>query len=151
MNRYEAELIKRVVNDVACKLGNKTLHVAKHPIGISSRVQGVISLLKGARNNVGIVGIYGIAGIGKTTIAKAVFNSLYFGFEGSSFLLGVKEISDKPNGLVELQERLLHGILKPNVWKINNVYEGMNLIKELLVIKLVYQESQLLVLKSRIY
>uniref|UniRef100_A0A6N2KV25 TIR domain-containing protein n=1 Tax=Salix viminalis TaxID=40686 RepID=A0A6N2KV25_SALVM len=116
-NGYEAELIKRVVNYVACKLGNKTKNVAKHPV-------------EGARNNVGIVGIYGIAGIGKTTIAKAVFNNHYFRFEGSSFLSGVKEISDKPNGLVELQERLLHDILKPNVWKINNVYEGMNLIKE---------------------
>uniref|UniRef100_A0A6N2MZI6 TIR domain-containing protein n=1 Tax=Salix viminalis TaxID=40686 RepID=A0A6N2MZI6_SALVM len=119
-----------VVNDVACKLGNKTLHVAKHPEGISSKVQGVISLLRGARNNFGIVGIYGIAGIGKTTIAKVVFNNLYFGFEGSSFHSGVKEISDKSTGLVELQECLLHDILKPNVWKINNVYEGMNLIKE---------------------
>uniref|UniRef100_A0A6N2KPL9 TIR domain-containing protein n=1 Tax=Salix viminalis TaxID=40686 RepID=A0A6N2KPL9_SALVM len=115
-NGYEAEFIKRVVNDVACKLGNKTLHVAKHPVG--------------ARNNVGIVGIHGIAGTGKTTIAKAVFNNLYSRFEGSSFLSGVKEISDKLNGLVELQERLLHDILKPNVWKISNVYEGMNLIKE---------------------
>uniref|UniRef100_A0A6N2L5G3 TIR domain-containing protein n=1 Tax=Salix viminalis TaxID=40686 RepID=A0A6N2L5G3_SALVM len=129
-NGNEAELIKKVVNDVACKLGNKTLHVAKHPVGISSRVRDVISLLRGARNSVGIVGIYGIAGIGKTTIAKAVFNSFYSEFEGSSFLSGVKEISDKPNGLVELQERLLHDILKPNVWKISNDYEGMNLIKE---------------------
>lgn len=129
-NGYEAEFIKRIVSDVACKLGNKTLHVAKHPVGIYSRVQGIISLLKGAKPDVGIVGIHGIAGIGKTTIAKAVFNKLYFGFEGSSFLSDVKEISDKPNGLVELQERLLHDILKPNVWKVSNVYEGMNLIKE---------------------
>lgn len=129
-NGYEAEFIKRIVSDVACKLGNKTLHVAKHPVGIYSRVQGIISLLKGAKPDVGIVGIHGIAGIGKTTIAKAVFNKLYFGFEGSSFLSDVKEISDKPNGLVELQERLLHDILKPNVWKLSNVYEGMNLIKE---------------------
>uniref|UniRef100_A0A6N2KLW5 NB-ARC domain-containing protein n=1 Tax=Salix viminalis TaxID=40686 RepID=A0A6N2KLW5_SALVM len=113
MNRYEAELIKRVVSDVACKLGNKTLHFAKHPVG--------------AKHNVGIVGIHGIAGIGKTTIAKAVFNNLYSRFEGSSFLSDVKEISDKPNGLVELQERLLHDILKR---LISNVYEGMNLIKE---------------------
>ncbi|XP_061944437.1 disease resistance protein RUN1-like isoform X2 [Populus nigra] len=129
-NGYEAEFIKRIVSDVACKLGNKTLHVAKHPVGIYSRVQGIISLLKGAKPDVGIVGIHGIAGIGKTTIAKAVFNKLYFGFEGSSFVSDVKEISDKPNGLVELQERLLHDILKPNVWKVSNVYEGMNLIKE---------------------
>ncbi|KAJ6857980.1 hypothetical protein NC652_040496 [Populus alba x Populus x berolinensis] len=130
MNRYEAEFIKRIVSDVVCKLGNKTLHVAKHPVGIYSRVQDIISLLKGAKPDVGIVGIHGIAGIGKTTIAKAVFNKLYFGFEGSSFLLDVKEVSDKPNGLVELQERLLHDILKPHVWKVSNVYEGMNLIKE---------------------
>ncbi|KAJ6857978.1 TMV resistance protein N [Populus alba x Populus x berolinensis] len=129
-NGYEAEFIKKIVSDVACKLGNKTLHVAKHPVGIYSRVQGIISLLKGAKPDVGIVGIHGIAGIGKTTIAKAVFNKLYFGFEGSSFLSDVKEISDKPNGLVELQERLLHDILKPHVWKVSNVDEGMNLIKE---------------------
>uniref|UniRef100_A0A6N2KM27 TIR domain-containing protein n=1 Tax=Salix viminalis TaxID=40686 RepID=A0A6N2KM27_SALVM len=129
-NGYEAEFIKKVVSDVACKLGNKTLHVAKHPVGISSRVRGVISLLTGARNNVGIVGIHGIAGIGKTTIAKAVFNYLYSRFEGSSFLSSVKEISDKPNGLVKLQERLLHDILKSKVWKISNVDEGINLIKE---------------------
>ncbi|KAJ6951285.1 TMV resistance protein N [Populus alba x Populus x berolinensis] len=129
-NGYEAEFIKRIVSDVVCKLGNKTLHVAKHPVGIYSRVQDIISLLKGAKPDVGIVGIHGIAGIGKTTIAKAVFNKLYFGFEGSSFLLDVKEVSDKPNGLVELQERLLHDILKPHVWKVSNVYEGMNLIKE---------------------
>ncbi|KAJ6857975.1 TMV resistance protein N [Populus alba x Populus x berolinensis] len=129
-NGYEAEFIKKIASDVACKLGNKTLHVAKHPVGIYSRVQGIISLLKGAKPDVGIVGIHGIAGIGKTTIAKAVFNKLYFGFEGSSFLSDVKEISDKPNGLVELQERLLRDILKPQVWKVSNVYEGMNMIKE---------------------
>ena len=75
MNRYEAEFIKKIVSDVACKLGNKTLHVAKHPVGIYSRVQGIISLLKGAKPDVRIVGIHGIAGIGKTTIAKAVFTN----------------------------------------------------------------------------
>uniref|UniRef100_A0A6N2LU02 TIR domain-containing protein n=1 Tax=Salix viminalis TaxID=40686 RepID=A0A6N2LU02_SALVM len=34
-----AKFIKRVVSDVACKLGNKTLHVAKHPVGISCKVR----------------------------------------------------------------------------------------------------------------
>ncbi|KAG5224076.1 disease resistance protein [Salix suchowensis] len=41
-NGYEAEFIKRVVSDVACKLGNKTLHVAKHPVGISSKKMNMV-------------------------------------------------------------------------------------------------------------
>jgi hypothetical protein len=72
-------------------------------------------------------------GIGKTTIAKVVFNQLCYdcgyGFEGISFLLNVKEKSE-PNDLVLLQQQLLHDILRQNTEKINNVDRGKVLIKE---------------------
>ncbi|KAG2730519.1 hypothetical protein I3760_01G296300 [Carya illinoinensis] len=71
-----------------------------------------------------------MGGIGKTTIAKAVYNEIYLEFEGSSFLLNIKEISEKPDGLVRLQEQLLSDVLKTKNLKISNVDGGITLIKE---------------------
>ncbi|KAG5224072.1 TMV resistance protein [Salix suchowensis] len=44
-NGYAAEFIKRVVSDVACKLENKTFHVAKHPVGSFFKVSARDGLL----------------------------------------------------------------------------------------------------------
>jgi ABC-type transporter Mla maintaining outer membrane lipid asymmetry ATPase subunit MlaF len=52
------------------------LEVAKYPVRIESCIQDVHKLLDIKNNNVRMVGIWGPGGIGKTTIAKAVFNSI---------------------------------------------------------------------------
>jgi hypothetical protein len=106
------------------------LNVARHPIGINYRVDRVKDLLNFGTSNVRIVGIYGMGGIGKTTIAKAVYNQICYEFEGSSCLLNIKEISEQPNGLVRLQEQLLCDILKMKTLKIDNVDRGINLIQK---------------------
>ena len=93
------------------------------------------ALLNLEKSDVSIVGIYGMGGIGKTTIAKAVYNQICDEFEGSCCLLNIKEISEQSNGLIDLQERLLSDILKLKNLKIKFEDEGIKMIKERLCFK----------------
>jgi hypothetical protein len=53
-----------------------------------------------------MVGIWGAGGIGKTSIAKAIYNLIAYRFEGACFLPNVRETS-----LVKLQNKLLSKII----------------------------------------
>nr|VVW58396.1 unnamed protein product [Nymphaea colorata] len=71
------------------------------------QVEDVMKLLQTEANDVRIVGIHGMGGIGKTTISKAIYNSIYRKFDGASFILNIAERSKQPNGLVDLQKQLI--------------------------------------------
>jgi hypothetical protein len=152
MCRFESEykFIGKIVEKVSMKINRVPLHVANNPVGLESRVLEVTSLLgleSGERVN--MVGIYGIGGIGKSTIARAVHNFIGDQFEGVCFLADIrgKEIH---HGLVQLQETLLSEILGEKDIKVGDIFKGILMIKRrlqrkkvLLILDNIDKETQL--------
>ncbi|KAK9944453.1 hypothetical protein M0R45_010022 [Rubus argutus] len=127
--RYESEFIKKIVKVIEDKLSRTPLGVDPYLIGIDSRVYDINLWLQDGSTNVDILVIYGMRGIGKTTIAKCVYNSNFKRFEGSSFLENIREMSVQPNGLIQIQKQLLSDVLNRKKVKIYNVSEGITTIE----------------------
>ncbi|XP_059277143.1 disease resistance protein RUN1-like isoform X2 [Lycium ferocissimum] len=126
---HESRFIESIIKQVLQEVNQTPLDVAWHPVGVDSRVKHIELLLQnGCEKEVRMVGIYGVGGIGKTTLAKAMYNRIFRYFGSSCFLLDVKSEAEA-FGLVKLQEKLLHQILKTKDIKVSSTAEGVNLIK----------------------
>ncbi|KAH0982041.1 hypothetical protein GBA52_009218 [Prunus armeniaca] len=128
-DRYESQFIQNIVEEIENKLNHTTPNIAPHLVGIDNCVRGINMWLKDRSNDVGVAVIYGMGGVGKTTIAKAAYNQNFDKFQGSSFLPDVRAASEQPNGLVCLQRKLLSDIQKGKTKKIYSIDEGMSKIK----------------------
>ncbi|XP_048423050.1 LOW QUALITY PROTEIN: disease resistance protein RPV1-like [Pyrus x bretschneideri] len=125
-NRREAKLIREIVDKIIREWlpSAEKLHLAKHPVGIYTRIQDIITYLSnGGSDVVRMVGIWGMGGLGKTTAAKAIYNHIHHKFQFKSFL-NVSEYD-----LVDLQGKLVSDILKQTESKITSVDGGISLIK----------------------
>ncbi|GJX96208.1 Toll/interleukin-1 receptor domain-containing protein [Tanacetum coccineum] len=99
-------------------------------VGMKTRVKDVISSLEFGINEVRMIGIKGIGGGGKTTIARAVFDHLSNHFEAKSFVENVREVSNGSEcGLKKLKEQVLSDVLKEKVTNLNSVNNRKNMMK----------------------
>ena len=127
LGRHEAKLIEEIVGDICNKLDRTSSSYTNGLVGMESRVKKMDDLLCIGSPDVRMVGLWGMAGIGKTTIAKAIYERIYALFEGCCFLSNVREESHKV-GLSHLQIELLSQIFKEgNPQKFSR---GINFIKD---------------------
>ncbi|XP_028785145.1 disease resistance protein RML1B-like [Neltuma alba] len=107
--RDEAELIQKIVKDILQKLEQKYPPAEiKGLIGIEDNCIEIELLLKDAKTKT--IGIWGMGGIGKSTIAKTIFLKYSSHYDCSCFLENVRE--ESKNGLSELRRKFLSRLLR---------------------------------------
>ncbi|KAI5352525.1 hypothetical protein L3X38_005416 [Prunus dulcis] len=136
----EAELIQLLVKRVLTEIRKTPVGLAAYTVGLDSRVEVMMRLLDVRSKDIRVVGIHGMGGVGKTTLAKALFNRLVGCFECHSFISNVREISAEHEGLVSLQNRLI-GSLSSNTMSVNELNTGISAIKAI-----AYEKRVLIVL-----
>ncbi|CAN1779765.1 Disease resistance protein L6 [Linum perenne] len=122
-DEVSADLLSRLSKE------NSTLETDEL-VGIDDHVEVVVEKLNLDSTNLTMVGLHGMGGIGKTTIAKAVYNKISSRFDRCCFLENIRETQDQKRGIVIIQEKLTTDILKMDSIRVSNEDEGRRMIKD---------------------
>ena len=111
---------------------NTRLYVAKYPTGLNEKVKDLETVLRQEHTEkVQVVGIVGLGGVGKTTLALEFFNRKRSEYSNFHFLYDVRENAKSSLHLLQLQRDLLKGLTRSDQ-RIDNIHQGTQMIEEFL-------------------
>ncbi|KAM7461852.1 hypothetical protein LguiA_029973 [Lonicera macranthoides] len=125
---YEGQLVAIITKRVLEILMQNDKHEDSYLVGMPSRIKKIEKLLNIHSDGVRFIGVHGMGGLGKTTIAEVVYKKYQRHFDCHSFLPDVQETETR-NGIVHLQKQLLSAILKANNVCVNDYKDGIRQIK----------------------
>ncbi|CAN0829312.1 Disease resistance protein L6 [Linum grandiflorum] len=125
----QGAIVDELFSKVELHLRSNYTLVTEELVGIDSHVQEVMRLLNLDSRDEKIVGIQGIGGMGKTTIAKAVYDNICTNFNRCCFLENIRELLLKNDGIESLQNKFISSILRDDV-RVKDASEGVNMIRE---------------------
>ncbi|KAJ0247603.1 ADP-ribosyl cyclase/cyclic ADP-ribose hydrolase [Hirschfeldia incana] len=124
----EDDTIGLVVKKVLAQVSNTPEKVGEYTVGLESRVKDLMDLVDvKSTGDVQILGLYGMGGIGKTTLAKRFYNKILENFEDHRvFISNVRQESS--DGLVNLQQTFIKSLFG-SVPEIEDVSSGRDKIR----------------------
>ncbi|CAJ1971313.1 unnamed protein product [Sphenostylis stenocarpa] len=127
----EIDLIENIVKKVYENITLEPLDIGRKTVGLGPRIEELKSLIDMNLddNSVRMLGVHGFGGVGKTELAKALYDEIVQNFDAACFLADVREKSNKINGLEDLQKTLLSELFKETKIELGSTSEGIYEIK----------------------
>ncbi|CAN1811868.1 Disease resistance protein L6 [Linum perenne] len=122
----QGAIIRQVFSCIRSHLMRNYLLVTEQLVSIGPHVQQVMKLLN---KGVMVVGIAGMGGLGKTTIAMAVRDEVYMKFDYCFFLRDVRETLLGTSGIVALQKQLI-STFPGHYENVEDASQGICIIKD---------------------
>ncbi|KAM5576643.1 hypothetical protein ABKV19_007476 [Rosa sericea] len=130
-DRGESEVIQEIAKEISICLNNTLSNPDRDLIGMDVRIEKLESYLDLRSDDVLSIGIWGMGGIGKTTLAKEVFKKIRNQFDTSGFVSEVR-LHSEGKALVELQKLLCGSFFGDSNINIDTVGRGIRLLKKVL-------------------
>ncbi|GJR40321.1 disease resistance TIR-NBS-LRR class family protein [Tanacetum coccineum] len=132
-NGDESKLIQIIVDNIFKKLRSISSSIDGKLVGMEMRINEVLASLKSCTEDVRVIGIKGMGGGGKTTLARAVYVHISSEFEGKSFVENVREVSKTSlSGLKSLQKQVLSDVLNDQGITVSSVADGKDMMGKMM-------------------